>query len=445
MALPVELTPLQCALGVALLSTFGFSHLAGANGAFPDSLSIIVPADRPHEITLATNFGLISSIDDGKTWSWSCETAVTTNGYLYQLGPAPEDRLFAVSGNGDLAISDDDACTWSAAKGPALSGSVVDVFPDAVDARRIFAIVSPDGKVGSQSKYTLIATSDGAATFQTLLTGAKSQVLTGVEVPRQASDTIYVTSSSAPNFTPSLLRSIDDGATWQTIDLSADLDASDARLVAIDPQDPNKLFLRATTATGEELAVVDAAGARARSPVALPGGRLTAFARLSGGPILVAGEIVDEAFLYRSIDGGMTFARLAGAPHLRALAEGNGVIWGAADNKVDGYAIASSSDQGETWHPVMRFDQVVGIRECVKASCHDACLNESNRMVWPAAICGTLQSPPADASPSDGPAIQSVDLVATGASGCGCPAEGRGNRGWVELLSILVLLRRRKR
>jgi photosystem II stability/assembly factor-like uncharacterized protein len=433
----------RCASAVALLSLLGFARLAHANGAFPDSLSILVPPDRPHEITLATNFGLISSNDDGKTWSWSCETTITSNGYLYQIGPAPQDRLFAVSGGGNLAISDDRACTWTAAMGAALSGSVVDVFPDPLDARRVFAIVSPDGRVGSQSTYTLVATTDGAATFHTLLTGTKSQVLTGVEVPRKGPKIIYVTASVAPKFSPELLQSTDDGATWQTIDLGAELDATDARLAAVDPEDANKLFLRATTATGEELAVVDVAGGTARSPVMLPAGSLTAFAKLASGSILVAGQTADESFLYRSTDGGLTFTRIMSAPHLRALAERDGVVWGAADNKVDGYAIVSSTDEGQTWRPVMRFDQVSAISDCVKATCHDACLNESGRMVWPAAVCGPVQSPRTDASTPDAQGIQSVDLVATGA--CGCRAARGGNRGFAALLSILVLFRRRKR
>ena len=35
------------------------SSVARANGAFPDSLSILLPAGDPQQITLATNFGLV--------------------------------------------------------------------------------------------------------------------------------------------------------------------------------------------------------------------------------------------------------------------------------------------------------------------------------------------------------------------------------------------------
>src|SRR5450432_4843602 len=81
---------------------------ARADGAFPDSLSVLLPADRPHHIALATNFGLISSDDDGGTWTWVCEGARTNCSMLYSVGAPPGDRLFALSAD-SLVYSDDDA------------------------------------------------------------------------------------------------------------------------------------------------------------------------------------------------------------------------------------------------------------------------------------------------------------------------------------------------
>ena len=410
---------------------------ARANGAFPDAQSVILPADRPHEMTLATNFGLISSADDGQSWSWVCESDATNNGYLYQVGPPPLDRLFALSGDGKLAFSDDRACTWTIAGGANLSGSAVDLFPDPLDAQRALAIVSPNGKPGTQTTYTLVETHDGGKTFDLLLTAAKSQLLTGVEVPRRDTKTIYVTATSPPDFTPVLIRS-DSSGTWQTIALTG-LVATDTRLVAVDPQNTNKIFLRATTATGEALAVVDDAGGTVRTPVVLEGGRLTAFVYLAAGSILVAGETAQETFVYRSTDAGLTFTRLAGAPHLRALAERDGVVWGAADNKADGYALVSSANAGDTWQPVMRFQQVSAISACVKTSCQSSCVTESDSVMWPKAICGPdpLEPPLADASAPDGglrmhrcrSRRQERPAVHVGWSRC-IAMEGRSRHSW---------------
>ena len=72
-------------LGLSLFALAPTS-VARANGAFPDSSGLLFPADRPELVVLATNFGLVTSEDGGTSWSWSCESELTTQGRLYQLG-----------------------------------------------------------------------------------------------------------------------------------------------------------------------------------------------------------------------------------------------------------------------------------------------------------------------------------------------------------------------
>src|SRR5438034_182083 len=52
-------------LGAAALVLALGPRFARADGAFPDSQIILTPADRPREIILVTNFGLIQSEDGG--------------------------------------------------------------------------------------------------------------------------------------------------------------------------------------------------------------------------------------------------------------------------------------------------------------------------------------------------------------------------------------------
>ena len=44
------------------------------------------------------------SYDDGQSWVWSCEQAESNNGSLYQMGPAPKNRLYVISSEG-LALT----------------------------------------------------------------------------------------------------------------------------------------------------------------------------------------------------------------------------------------------------------------------------------------------------------------------------------------------------
>src|SRR5438874_7229423 len=78
---------------------------ARANGAFPASDAVLLPADRPLQIALSTNFGLIISDDGGMTWQWTCERPQTSMAVGYAVGPPPADRVYALSDVG-LAISD---------------------------------------------------------------------------------------------------------------------------------------------------------------------------------------------------------------------------------------------------------------------------------------------------------------------------------------------------
>jgi len=57
----------------------GTPGAAHGNGAFPDSEGILLPADRPDQLLLATNFGLFTSDDAGKTWAWSCRMSGLTS------------------------------------------------------------------------------------------------------------------------------------------------------------------------------------------------------------------------------------------------------------------------------------------------------------------------------------------------------------------------------
>src|SRR5438128_391167 len=110
------------------------ARLAFANGAFPDSFNVLLPADDPQQIILGTNFGLVISGDGGATWEWVCEHDADANGFLYSWTPA--GRLLAVSDKG-LVSSPDLACSWSTAAGPVSETRVADYFVDPTNPQRV--------------------------------------------------------------------------------------------------------------------------------------------------------------------------------------------------------------------------------------------------------------------------------------------------------------------
>ena len=120
----------------AVLALLGAPATARANGAFPDSENVLTPADRPQDILIVTNFGLISSSDGGQTWLWSCEQDGNVLGSFYQLTPLPRNRLFTVT-NQNLGYSDDRSCGWQVSGGAIAGQSITDAYLDPVsgDAR----------------------------------------------------------------------------------------------------------------------------------------------------------------------------------------------------------------------------------------------------------------------------------------------------------------------
>jgi hypothetical protein len=439
---------------------------ARADGAFPDSLGLLTPADLPHDFFLATNFGLVSSVDDGQTWQWTCEEEKTSFGFLYQLGPSPLLRLYALS-QGRLVFTDDAACTWTVAAPPAGTATVLDAFPDPTNPSRVVAIglTAADGD-GGAGLYQVLESSDSGATFGTVrYTAAAGDTLTGIEIARSRPTVVYVTLLGGAAHGPELALSTDGGVSWQVRDLRDALptDTTNVLLVSVDPSNPAKLLLRVRAAGGEQLAVSDDAGATFRMPLTVPGGALTSFARLPSGTLVLSGARSDTALAFRSTDGAQTFQPLPGPPHLRGLSARGAILYGVADNVVDGYAIGASADEGSSWQPIMRYDDIQAISTCVKAQCQDDCTSRADQGYWPAALCSATAAPRPVATdagqPADGAAVDagtpSSDGAggdagggAPGSGGCHCEAGGgpRGGAGTpFAAAGAALLLRGRRR
>jgi hypothetical protein len=434
---------------------------ARADGAFPNGQGVLVPADRPDEIILATNFGLVSTEDGGRTWLWSCEQAATSYGHLYQMGPAPAHRLYAVA-NSKLVFSDDGACGWQTAGGALATQLCEDLFVDPNDGTRVLAAGLGTG--GVSAVYTVLESGDGGVTFdRTLYTGAAGDLVTGLEIAASDPMTIDV-ALSVGAAAPTLARSTDGGATWALTDLTAALGAGQVRIVAIDPTNADRVFLRAMGAAGDVLAIATDGGATVAVPLAIEAGSLVAFARTATGAVLAAGTSYGDAVLYRSVDDGATFAPVVGAPPILALAARAGTFYAATDTTLVPFAEATSTDDGATWARGMAIADIAAIAPCVMAACQSDCTARAAQRQWPAAMCAA--APPAADPPDAG---VGVDATTPGAvvvapppdaatpldagdvprphtpGGCSCAALPAAPGGWAPLLALWPLCRRRRR
>jgi hypothetical protein len=455
---------------VAALIVIGAARPARADGAFPDSLQILLPADRPNEIGLATNFGVILSEDAGRTWQWVCEVEELQFAILYQVGPPPLNRLFAASTAG-IVSSDDLACTWKVAGGLFAGAVGRDVFPDPSNPDHVLAIALP---IQGQAVFE---SSDGGLTFDRVVHQAGPQeTVVGVEIAASDPRTIYVVGYLGAGVRPHLMRTYDGGATWETIDLQAVLGSSFVRIIAVDPSNPRRIYLRNQAASYEELVISDDGGTTLARPLRLMG-QLGGFALLPSGTIVVGGVASDgtgkgTGAAFRSRDGGLTFQPWPSSPRVRALAHRDGMLFVAGDNYNDGFALAVSTDEGTTLTPILHYEDVSAVKRCVHAACGTGCDYEASIGVWPASVCdagatgtdagaagadagaagvdaGLKDAGPAEAGPPDaGISGDAAGLDRPGVppgGGCGCATADLdvGPPTWV--LAAFALASRRRR
>jgi hypothetical protein len=402
---------------------------APANGAFPDSQTVLTPADRPNHIMLVTNFGLVISEDGGQSWQWSCERDDNAFGMLYQLGPAPRRRLFTSASKG-LAFSDDGSCGWQIAGGLVSTRAVTDFFPDPVDANRVLAIAI------ANATYGVYGSSDGGTSFDTTVYVASGDAITGVEIARSDRNVIYLAMNTSADTRPKLARSANGGATFVETDLMKDLGTGIIRIIAVDPVDPNLVWLRWMAPEAQAIAVTRDGGATASKPLPVAG-YFTSFVQLPSGTLLVSAMIDagTTSVLYRSHDGGRNFEPLPDQPNIRALSHRNGLVYAATENFADGYALGVSSDEGSTWRGVMAYDQIQAILPCLHADpqCQASCLAlagagpMSPGMIWEEKVCAA--NPSGSGGAGGGGAGTGSAGTGGGAGAGGAGDAGRGGMG----------------
>ncbi len=438
------------ASAAALALTFAAGRQARADGALPGSLGILLPADKPQEIVLGTNFGLIWSEDAGATWLWTCEQVSTSMANVYAVGPpaiggSPGDRFYALSPIAGLAFSDDGTCSWQTAGGALTGQSVTDFFVDPSNPNRVLAAAAATDDAGDVGPASLYASLDGGTTFGAtpLFTAPATAAIVGVEIARSDPNVVYISYyiPMADGLHPWLVRSSDGGASWTPLDVHAALGLNQVRIFAVDSANPDLLYLRVIANGSESVAITRDGGMTFTTPLTITGGSVSAFARLASGTVLVGARInfaTDGGGAsgagYRSTDGGLTFVpwSLTPQPHIVGLSErvsgGKSTLYLSGENYVDGWALASSADEGVTVTPLMSYDQVRGIKSCAQQTCANTCNYEEMQAVWDPDVCtgalldaGMVTPPPPAKS-----------------SGCHCAAAGEARPGLASLLALAL-------
>ena len=434
---------LACLTLVAAASAAAPAH---ANGRFPRSMKLVFQPGHPETALAGLTFGVFLTKDDGATWRWICEAAVGFEGTFdpdYELSGS--GAMFATTPHG-LRISRD-ACAWLP---PAGVVGTTQVSALAIGGDGALYTGTSDVVAGSAIYKS---TDDGVTFTPTALVGAAGDWWSSIEVAPSAAQRLVITGYRLAGGNPRerlLFRSADGGASWDTLPTAAlvGTDAADLLIAAIDPANPDVVFLR-ITATGPTIG--EAIYRTADFWTSAPGGptwtkvleqpdRINAVLARAGGEVLA---MTPTFGMFRSTDGGQTFAPLPGVMFdARCLVERpGGALWLCTNNVPPDSATLHRSTAGAAgpWTPALAFADLTGPVRCAAGTAqHDTC-----EAMW----CGLKENFAIRSEEiSCGAAIDAgVDAAGGGGGGKGCCATSP--RPGVELGGVALVLawRRRRR
>jgi hypothetical protein len=357
-------------VGVAAAIALAAAVSARANNAFPDEFSLHFPAGDPNTIYMGANFGLLVSTDNGATWRYACEPWIVTgsSGALANFNVNEYDLtavgaiLADVYANSNMNRSTD-ACAWKNVTGGVANQQVPDFFASKDDPNFVVAIVQPN----STTTY-LVASHDGGQTFDSthLVDTPKDYLFSTVEIA-PSTGTVYATAYSLAAGSPLRLYSSADW-TKPVIDLAAS-GATDARILTVDPQHPDTLYVRMIGLT-ETILKVQAGTSPSATPLLTSSVPLTAFLLANDGT-LYAGTGTGKLYVMKTTD--TVFGAALPGPHFRCLGQrpGSDLVYACTGLVDDGYNLAVSSDHGATFTKVMSFRDLQGPLTCpsVQTNC----------------------------------------------------------------------------
>ncbi len=341
---------------------------AFAHGGAPVGYGFTSDPSDPDLQLVSTTRGAFVTRDGGLTWASICPSA-------YGASSTEEPRFVIEAGEIVGAVFDGVTVSpsgCSIVRPEPSHDSVVVIDVTRASDGRLFALQSAAGapndlyvreegrwrSTGGPSEDTLfervaIAPSDPDVIY---LSGIRPRT---VDTPREAF----------------IHRSDDGGETWTVLPFDLGEAGRTPFVEAVDPTDPLTVYVRVenlldVVADTDEPLLRSTDGGESFSEILrvplLRDVHVTIDAVYAVGEQLVGfeGASARPSGLWRSRDGGDTFTHLAPEASLGCVESLEGVLYLCADEVIDGYALARSTDGGETLEPVFRYRDMAAPVDC---------------------------------------------------------------------------------
>ena len=421
---------------------------ARANGRFPAANQLVRSPTDADVFLLRTTFGVLVTHDAGASWDWVCESAVGYGGIQDPLvGMMSHGQIVVGAGEG-LMQSPDTACNWAP----------VDAYKNLVFADVVVHPDAPTSAIALQSNYraaddagaplydnAAIGTSDNGAHWAPLGPALDEHLLLEtIEVARSDPQRLYVSGfrGAGDTLEAILLVSTNNGAAWTQKPVPLDGKTERAPFIsAVDPTNPNRLYVRTGGGATSRLLVSDDAGDTFRSVFSGP--PMLGFALTEDGSKVFVGGTNG---LFEASTTDLAFHQTSKI-QVQCLTSVGSTLY-ACSNEASGFLLGASTDDGATFKPVLHLNGVRGPLQCGAGSSAATCADQ-----WPV-LRDTLGGSAGDAGPTDAGLDGSIvgdggPIVASSSSGCGCSVAPRtfstGLAALAGLFSLAALGRRRRR
>ncbi|APR78335.1 Glycosyl hydrolase, BNR repeat precursor [Minicystis rosea] len=439
-----------------LAATLTFSAGAAANGRYPAAGQIALDPANPGTIMVRATYGILFTKNAGQRWEWVCESAVGFSGSEDPMMSFMADGTILAGIFEGLSVSRDHGCGWSFVGGGIDKRYVVDLAVDKVDATKGVLVVSNSTGQDDAGQPVFLGqlwqTADNGKTWTQAGTDLPKQFLAlTVETGPSDRNRVYVSGRMGPpNYAGVLHRSDDRGATWQEKPIPGSDDTHLPYVGAIDPNNPDIVYVRLDGAPQDQL-VVTKDGGQTWTKVFESTGDLFGFALSPDGATVAVGGDKDGVWTAPTSTLAFTKVSSVGAKCLTWTADG---LYACADEFIDGFTAGISKDQGKTFTPLMHLGGLCGPLTCDPSSnVAQHCVSQ-----WPVTAANisavSCDAPDGGASGSatsgsSGGGASSSSGAGGGDSGCATAAPATGAASMAAsgaaLVGLLAAMRRRRR
>ncbi len=412
------------------------------------------PLDPDHLVAQAT-WGFAISRDGGATWRWSCAAVLGADPRFEDpdVVIGYEGRILASTFDG-VQVSDADGCAWDFVPGELSDRWVVDLVPDPSDPARIYAVTTDVAE-----RDQLYVSADAGRTFTAHGPPEDELLLDALVIAPSRPERLYL-SADIPGLPEDrqtlVLRSDDGGATFERLPFDGlGPDERFLRVRAVDPADPDVVFSVVVAATDAGLIdphrLVRSEDGGATFTTVLEAPMLGDVAFGEDGATVFTGSRAGGVF--RSDDGGRTFARVHPDLPVACLERVDGELRACTLQAMAGFAYARSADGGASWEPLISLSAIDTMIEC--PTCSDVGVACPPWLPDVAFDLGFDPGFPLELEPDGGvglPRDAAVPFECGGppppSEGCACRASrhGRGSvPTWISLALLLACSRRARR